>query len=154
MHVEQMTLPAEYGTPNRTLDWASVQQRIADSDRVWLGTTRSDGRPHVVPVDGLWLDDAWYFGGSEESVHVRNLRRNPSVVIHLADAMAVTIAEGRADWLTPPLPLAKRLAAAAKQKFGYAPSPHDYLGGVWCLRPQRVLAWQSFPQDATRFRFS
>lgn len=154
MRVERMTLPPEYGTSTRTLDWPTVDQSVADSDRVWLATTRPDGRPHVVPVDGLWLDDAWYFGGSEQSVHVRNLRQNPAVVMHLADTMSVVIAEGQAEWVTPPATLARRLAAASKKKYGYAPAPDAYRAGTWCLRPRRVLAWQSFPQDATRFRFS
>jgi hypothetical protein len=151
MDVELMVLPVEYGTPKRALEWAAVRQRIEESTHVWLATTRPDGRPHVVPVDGLWVEDAWYFGGSEQSVHVRNLRRNPSAALHLGDAVSVVIAEGRADWVTPPLPLAKLLVTASKEKYGYAPSPQAYLAGVWCLRPQRVLAWENFPRDATRF---
>jgi Pyridoxamine 5'-phosphate oxidase len=151
MDVELMVLPVEYGTPKRALEWAAVRQRIEESTHVWLATTRPDGRPHVVPVDGLWVEDAWYFGGSEQSVHVRNLRRNPWAALHLGDAVSVVIAEGRADWVTPPLPLAKLLVTASKEKYGYAPSPQAYLAGVWCLRPQRVLAWENFPRDATRF---
>jgi nitroimidazol reductase NimA-like FMN-containing flavoprotein (pyridoxamine 5'-phosphate oxidase superfamily) len=151
---EKMSLPAGYGTPEKPLDWATVHQRIADSDRVWLATTRPDGRPHVVPVDGLWLEGSWYFGGSPETVHMRNLRENPSVVIHLGDVMSVVIAEGRAELVTPPSARANALVAASKQKYGYAPPAQAYQAGVWCLTPTRILAWQSFPQDVTRFRFS
>lgn len=51
--------------------------------------------------------------------------------------------------------LAVRLAAASKAKFGYAPDPSSYRSsGVWCLRPARVLSWQQFPRDATRFVFA
>ncbi|MEV0388431.1 pyridoxamine 5'-phosphate oxidase family protein [Nonomuraea sp. NPDC050643] len=30
-------------------------------------TVRADGRPHVVPVDGVWVDDRLYFGGRPEA---------------------------------------------------------------------------------------
>jgi hypothetical protein len=31
--------------------------------------------------------------------------------------------------------------------------PSAYMGGVSLLRPRRVLAWTSFTENATRFRF-
>jgi hypothetical protein len=27
----------------------------------WLATVRPDGRPHVMPVWAIWVDDAFYF---------------------------------------------------------------------------------------------
>ena len=42
----------------------------------WLATVRRDGTPHVVPVDGMWLDGGCYFGGDPATVHIRNLRRD------------------------------------------------------------------------------
>jgi hypothetical protein len=48
---------------------------------------------------------------------------------------------------------ARRLAAASKSKYGYAPPLSVYTSGVWTLEPQRVLAWTNFPRDATRFDF-
>jgi Pyridoxamine 5'-phosphate oxidase len=63
----------------------------------WLATTRPDGRPHVVPLDGLWLDDAWFFGGSAETVKYRNLKANPRAVVHLDDSERAVIVEGRCE---------------------------------------------------------
>jgi nitroimidazol reductase NimA-like FMN-containing flavoprotein (pyridoxamine 5'-phosphate oxidase superfamily) len=63
----------------------------------WLATTRPDGRPHVVPLDGLWLDDAWFFGGSAETVKSRNLKANPRAVVHLDDSERAVIVEGRCE---------------------------------------------------------
>jgi hypothetical protein len=40
-------------------------------------TVRPDGRPHAVPVDGLWLDDVGFYGGSEQAVHYRNALAGP-----------------------------------------------------------------------------
>lgn len=149
----QIRFPAGYGTPTRRLDWDAVRGRLVAASHYWLATTRPDARPHVVPVDGVWLDDAWYFGGHHDTVHQRTLRANPQATIHLEDATAPVIVEGRAEWVTPPMKLAQRLAAASREKYGYAPRPQAYRDGVWALRPHRVLAWNSIADDATRFTF-
>ena len=60
---EQLTLPSGYGSPNQLLDWTVVEQRLVDSLHYWLATVRRDGTPHVVPLDGIWLDGVCYFGG-------------------------------------------------------------------------------------------
>lgn len=151
---ELIDVPAEYGSPKVALAWSVVRMRLEEAQRYWLATTRPDGRPHVVPLDGLWLDDTWYFGGSAETVHERNLRRDQRVVVHLEDALSAVIVEGRAEWTRPSAELAGRLAAASTDKYGYGPGPEAYLAGAWSVRPHRVLAWSGFPTDATRFRFT
>jgi pyridoxamine 5'-phosphate oxidase-like protein len=133
--VSSLRLPEAYGKPSRTLSWPNVRTRLEQADHNWLATTRPDGRPHVVPVDGLWVDDVWYFGGSAETVHQRNLTTNPDVVIHLADAMEAVIVEGRATWSQLELAEAKRLASASKAKYGYAAPPATYAAGTWGGRP-------------------
>ena len=85
-------------------------------------------------------------------MHQRNLRDQPEVVVHLPDPVAAVIVEGRAEWVRVPADLRKRLAEASKDKYGYAP-PGAYSHGVWALCPRRVLAWNSLPEDATRFTF-
>jgi hypothetical protein len=149
-----MRLPLAYGSPSRTLAWPSVQQRLEQALHYWLATTRPDGRPHLVPVDGLWLDGVWYFGGSSEAVYQRNLRTNDEVVVHLEDAVRAVIIEGRATRHLPRLDEAARLAAASKTKYGYAPPVEAYTSGVWAVSPRRVLAWDSVAEDATRFEFA
>jgi nitroimidazol reductase NimA-like FMN-containing flavoprotein (pyridoxamine 5'-phosphate oxidase superfamily) len=150
---ELLDFPEVYGKPTTTLDWASVEERLESSERYWLATTRSDGRPHVIPIDGLWLDGTWYFGGAPETIHQRSVKANASVVMHLEETMRAVIVEGVAEWLTPSAQDAKRLAEANVKKYGYPTSPDQYARGVWGLRPRRVLAWNSFPTDATRFLF-
>lgn len=46
------------------------------------------------PLDGIWLDDAWYWGGTSETVHRRNVVANPKVVMHLPDPARAVIVEG------------------------------------------------------------
>ena len=55
----QLNLPASYGSPNRVLSWAEVEQKLIESKTYWLATTRPDGRPHVMPVWGVWMDRAF-----------------------------------------------------------------------------------------------
>jgi Pyridoxamine 5'-phosphate oxidase len=153
--VEQLRLPSSYGSPNRLLDWASVEPRLVESPHYWLGTVRADGRPHVVPVDGIWLDGGCYFGGDAETVHIRNLRRDGRATLHLSEqGESAVIVEGVAEWITPSKSDAKRLAAAATAKYGYSQSAASYLAGVWRLEPVKVLAWTQLYVDATRFGFT
>jgi pyridoxamine 5'-phosphate oxidase-like protein len=151
---ERIELPQGYGTATTTLAWAAVRERLEAAPRYWLVTLRGDGRPHVVPVDGLWLDDTWWYGGSPATLHQRNLQRDPRVVVHLEDTMAAVILEGRMRLETPSPELADRLVAASTAKYGYAPPPGAYRAGAWALRPERARAWSAFPTDVTRFRFA
>jgi len=151
---ERLALPNGYGRAARKLTWADVRAEIERAERYWIATTRPDGRPHVVPVDGIWLDDLWYYGGSEEAIHQRDVAANPHVVMHLEDAMKAVIVEGQVRQTEPSAVVAKRLAAASRTKYGYAPAVSDYQKGVPTLFPSRVLAWTAFPEDATRFRFA
>jgi hypothetical protein len=150
---EQLTLPSSYGSPNQLLDWTFVEERLAESLHYWLATVRRNGTPHVVPVDGMWLDASCYFGGDPATVHMQNLRRDGRATLHLEDGESAVIVEGGAEWVTPSNAVAQRLAAAAKAKYGYPQSAASYQEGVWRLQPVKVLAWTTLYLDATRFRF-
>lgn len=150
---EQLSLPASYGHPGRLVPWAWARARLEQARHYWLATTRADGRPHVVPVDGLWHDDACLIGGDAATVHMRNLARDPRAVVHLEDAQSAVIVEGAAQQWTPSPDEAARLVEASRDKYGYAPPVSAYLAGVWCVRAHIVLAWSALPEDATRFRF-
>jgi hypothetical protein len=53
---EKLVLPKGYGQTTR-LTWESVRGQLVEAKQYWLATNRADGRPHVVPVHGLWVDD-------------------------------------------------------------------------------------------------
>jgi hypothetical protein len=171
--------PEGYGNPTVTLAWADVEARLVAAEHYWLATTRPDGRPHVVPTDGVWTADGFYFGGHADTVHVRNLRaglgahdrpagaavgeRRPGAAPddqpagaaahdQRTGAAAAVIVEGVAAWVVPSKGAARELAAASKAKYGWG-SAASYAGGVWLLRPRRVLAWNVLFRDATRFTF-
>jgi hypothetical protein len=149
---ELIHLPEGYGNPTVTLAWTEVLGRLTAAERYWLATSRPDGRPHVVPTDGLWTAAGFHFGGHPDTVHLRNLRANPAAAVHLEDALAAVIVEGTAEWTVPSRAGARELAAASKAKYGWG-AASSYADGVWVLRPARVLAWTALNRDATRFTF-
>jgi Pyridoxamine 5'-phosphate oxidase len=110
----------------------------------------------VVPVDGLWVDDVWYYGGSPETVHVRTVRANPHVTMHLPDPWKVVVVQGEVRVSKPSPELAQRLADLANRKYteyGIEFEASSY-AEPGALHPRRVIAWSSFPKDATRFSFA
>jgi hypothetical protein len=150
---ELLALPKEYGRPTRKLAWATVRAELEQATQYWIATSRADGRTHMVPVDGLWLDDVLFYGGSAQAVHYRNVLANPNVVVHLPDPVKAVIVEGDARLANPSPALAQRLAAASQAKYGYGQDAGGYQGALG-VYPRRVRAWTAFPKDATGFRFA
>jgi hypothetical protein len=66
-----------------------------------------------VPLDGIWLDDHWYFGGSAAAVKHSNLKADPRAVLHLEDAGSAVIVEGSCEELLPDGALGARLGPAS-----------------------------------------
>ena len=156
--VSRPKIPAEYGIPKNKkglLPWTHVSERMSQAMHYWVCTVGSDGRPHATPVDGLWLDDTLYFGGSSQTKRNRNLLVNPAVSVHLDSSDDVVILQGEAQLHTPNHELAVQLSKASAEKYGYGPGPESYQQmGIYVFRPQIVFAWKQFPKDATRWQFS
>jgi hypothetical protein len=155
-------MPEGYGVDQAThfVSWESVVDRLTESKNYWLATTRPDGRPHVVPRWGVWLDEMFWYDGSPETIHVRNLEHNPAVVLHLESGSTATIVEGHSVRPQPIVGhLGERLATEYGRKYGpeYTPAPDawsdEIAGGMRTIAPQRVLAWTEFPKDLTRYTF-
>ena len=107
----------------------------------------------MVPLDGLWIDGRWYFGGAATTVKHANLLANPRAALHLEDGGSAVIVEGTCAIEVPSREGAERLVATSTRKYGYAPPIEAYLSGVWALSPARVMAWTDLTVDATRFLF-
>jgi hypothetical protein len=62
--VSRPRLPAEYGVPKNNkglLPWSHVTERMPQALHYWICTVGSDNRPHVTPVDEIWLNDKLYY---------------------------------------------------------------------------------------------
>jgi hypothetical protein len=153
--VEKPDIPPEYGNPTQRLEWPDVERKLASASVYWIASTRPDGRPHVIPRDGMWLEGGLYYGGSPETVHYRNITNNPNVVVHVGDGQEAVIVEGAVEVEKPTREMAQRLSDESFAKYPQYGrlDPSLYMGGVSVLRPRRVLAWTNFTENATRFRF-
>jgi hypothetical protein len=155
-------IPAEYGvsvTPETMLTWNFVEERLQKALNYWVATINPTGRPHVRPVDGVWVDGTLCFGGSPETRWVRNLQANPSISVNLSSEAEAIILEGTAEHVTDPEhPLAGPSVVASMAKYPqYYPDSKipDFLP-FWCLRPTRVYAWtlEGFATNPTRWDFN
>lgn len=157
-------MPDGYGVPGTAtglLEWAPVEFRLVEAIHYWLATTRPDASPHVVPRWGVWLDGRFWYDGSPDTRHVRNVEANSACALHLEDGRQAVIVEGRSEAADPPGPaLGGRLSAEFSRKYaklGYSPAPDSWegsgSGGLRVLTPVKAMAWFDFPADVTRFRF-
>jgi nitroimidazol reductase NimA-like FMN-containing flavoprotein (pyridoxamine 5'-phosphate oxidase superfamily) len=157
------TFPAGYGLPDTDeglLEWSALRERLVASKHYWLATVRPDGRPHVVPRWGVWLDDKFYYDGAPTTRHVQNLNDNPHVAVHLENGWEAVIVEGVSERTRADADgLGARLAEAFTKYHddGYAPTADawsgEHGGGLRVITPSTAMAWFHFPTDATRFAF-
>jgi hypothetical protein len=135
------------------LPWSRVVERLGEARNYWLATTRPDGRPHVTPVWGAWMDDALYFDGIFTARWARNLATSPAAAVHLESGTDVVILDGTVEDVVPDADVAARIVAAYVAKYGAdAPIPQA-ARGMYRLRPTSARAWSRFPDDATRWDF-
>lgn len=136
------------------MPWDKVSERMESARNYWIGTTRPDGRPHAMPVWGLWLDGTFYFSTDRGARKARNLAANPHIAVHLESGDDVVILEGVADDVSDPALLA-RFADAYDAKYQFRPDTSDPAQVVYALRPSVAFAWleSDFPGGATRWTF-
>jgi pyridoxine/pyridoxamine 5'-phosphate oxidase len=154
--VDRPALPTGYGitadvTDALPFEWA--EGRLVAARNYWLCTTRADGRPHAMPLWGLWLDGAVVFSTDPDSLKGRNLAAKPEVVVHLESGDDVVIVEGHAERLAA-TELPERFVDAYEKKYAYRPDTADPSFGFYRVKPSQVLAWREsdFATSATRFR--
>jgi PPOX class probable F420-dependent enzyme len=89
-----------YGIDTTTaglITWDEAVRRLNSTRNFWLATVRPDGRPHVMAVWAVWLDDALWFSSSLRSRKIRNLRENPRCTLTSEDAEHPIVVEGTAE---------------------------------------------------------
>ena len=74
-------VPAD-GSGAELLPWSWAEERLVSARSYWICTTRADGRPHAMPVWGVWLDGGLWFSTGRSSQKARNLARSAAVVVH------------------------------------------------------------------------
>jgi Pyridoxamine 5'-phosphate oxidase len=80
--------------PEAVIPWDEANERLVASRNYWFATTRPDGRPHVRPVLGAWVDGAWYTTSNPGARKVRNLSENRNCTVTAATDDMDLVVEG------------------------------------------------------------
>ena len=118
------------------LPWSRAVERLHSSYIYWVATTTPGGRPHVVPVWGVWLDGTLYFSNGPTTRTGRNLAANPEVSINLESGEDVLILEGVVETITEPS-LVDRINDAYGPKYLWKERMPEW----YALRPRVAFAW-------------
>jgi PPOX class probable F420-dependent enzyme len=94
-----------YGVPgpgedDGLLSWSWAEQKFAASRNYWVVTTRPDGRPHAVPVWGVWDGERAWFSSGGRSRKVRNLRADPRCLLAADSTQEPIVLEGTGELVT------------------------------------------------------
>jgi hypothetical protein len=100
--------PAGEGTG--LLPWSWAEERLVASRNYWVVSNWPDGRPHAMPVWGIWHEGAFWFSSSKPSRKSRNLSADPRCVVTTEDAENPVVVEGIAELVAGPDDLATLLA--------------------------------------------
>ena len=126
------------------IEWTWVVERMTEARSYWIVTTRADGCPHVMPVWGVWVKDAFHFVTDTESLKARNILRDPRAAVHLESGDEVVILEGRFN----PASVTQEVVQAYERK--YEMSLGNVSEGLFRLRPAKALAWTESDFPKTR----
>lgn len=99
---------ADYGVPadaGDALPWSWAESRLVANRNYWVVTASASGRPHAMPVWGVWLPDRerFWFSCSPNARKARNLAANPQCAVTVDDTIECISVEGRARLADPAL---------------------------------------------------
>jgi PPOX class probable F420-dependent enzyme len=139
------------------LPWSWAVERLTRSHDYWLATSRPDGRPHLMPVWGVWLDGALWFSSGLRSRKARNLAADPRCSVTTDDALEPVVLEGTAALVAGP-PAIRVFANALNTKYGtdYGSDFFDPgVNGCYRVSPAWVfgLTESDFEGSPTRWTF-
>lgn len=143
-----------YGVPETNdgaLPWAWAEERLVKCRNYFFASVRPDGRPHVMPLWGLWMDGLFAFSTAITSVKSKNLIANPNCVLTVDDGHEAVLVEGVAKIVQmseiPTFP------GLYKDKYGYGAIDD---GPKWVVEPRAAFGFvedDSFSQTATKWRW-
>jgi PPOX class probable F420-dependent enzyme len=81
------------------LPWSWAAERLAANRNFWVVTVSGQGRPHALPVWGVWDDDEKRFAFScgPRARKARNLAANPHAVVMIDGTAECLSIEGKAE---------------------------------------------------------
>jgi hypothetical protein len=135
------------------IPWRVLDKQLESLRTVWISTTRSDGRPHSVPVWFLWENSdppengekpGIVFLSHEGTQKNRNLAAQTWAVVHAGDGDDTYILEGVVERLTDATEL-DRLNRAYMEKYvdpySGARASFGAEDAIYRLRVKHVMVW-------------
>jgi nitroimidazol reductase NimA-like FMN-containing flavoprotein (pyridoxamine 5'-phosphate oxidase superfamily) len=115
--------------------------RLASEANIWLATTRSDGRPHLVPIWFVWHDEQFYILTILSSVKARNLLANSRASLALENGSQPLIAECTARLMEAPY--SSELVQAFLRKYDWDITKDGEYNAMFALTPLKWLTWNA-----------
>lgn len=140
--------------PAGLLPWRWAEERLTASRNYFVSTVSPEGRPHCVPVWGVWLEGRFFFSTGARSRKARNLARSPRCVVCTERGGKAVIVEGEAQVLSDDA-LFGHFAEAYHAKYAFRPEPNG--DPVFVVSPEVAFGFiesEEFPATATRWRFA
>jgi hypothetical protein len=104
------------GDGSGLLPWAWATDRLAASHDYFVATVTPAGRPHLMPVWGVWDEGSLWFSCGPASRKARNLAADGRIALATDDALAPVVLEGVAHRVTDPAAV-ERFARATNAKY-------------------------------------
>lgn len=161
---------SDYGVPadlDRALPWSWAEQRLVANRNYWVVTASAAGRPHAMPVWGVWLTDTerFWFSCSPNARKLRNIAENPRTTVTVDDTIECISVEGRARLADIDADASQidAMVAAYLAKYWDDASVHDQMSAF--LRSHAIVEFApevafgvierevEFAQRATRWRW-
>jgi hypothetical protein len=156
--------------PADLMDWSAAAEQLAALPKYWLATGRASGRPHVMPVMGVWLGGSLTVSSRPGSVKGRNLLRGGGggdggghCVVTAATDLGDLVLEGVAGHVTD-LGRQRDLAEAFVAKYDWRfalrdgrvyddslPGSPEY--AFFEITPEKAFGYGPDGLTATRWRF-
>ncbi len=138
------------------LPWSWAVERLKQSHDYWIATVRPDGRPHVMPVWGVWDDDdSLWFSSSPGSRKTRNLAADPRCTATTDNALEPVIVEGTVARVHDGS-AARRFTDAVNEKYDETYGVEFFVeNALFQLVPTWAFGLDEadFPGTPTRWRF-
>ena len=139
------------------LPWSWAAERLSSARNYWVVSIWPDGRPHSMPVWGMWDDSTLWFTSGVESRKARNLRADPRCVVTTEDAGDPVIIEGTASIVTDPASI-RRVLDLMNDKYS-SDIELSFLdpavNATIAVRPRKVIGMRhgDFTGSPTRWTF-
>jgi general stress protein 26 len=101
--------------------WPDARAKLEQAELFWVSTIRPNGRLHVTPVVGVWMDGAFYFCSGAEERKSKNISANPHCAVTTgcnawADGFDIVLHSEAVVVLDPAL--LQRIADTFRDKYG------------------------------------